>query len=93
MTQDLTTLSNDELLEQGFIAFDNNQLDEAENIYGLLLARLDLDDNQERNAKHMLAFVKSHQGDFDTARSIYLTLLADARQRKDNYAVATTLHQ
>lgn len=85
----------DELLEEAFQAFDNDRLDEAETLYRHCLQRLEApeDTHRYRQALHMLAFVKSHQGDFDEAREIYQKLLEAARQQEDQRAISINLHQ
>ncbi|MBZ0292665.1 MAG: tetratricopeptide repeat protein [Anaerolineae bacterium] len=91
----LSRIPLDRLLQEAFHAFDNDRLDEAETLYRHCLHRLkDSDDTDTyHHALHMLAFVRSHQGDFDEARQIYQQLLDAARQREDQQAISINLHQ
>jgi tetratricopeptide (TPR) repeat protein len=83
-----------QLLNEAYEAFDNDQLDEAERLYRKVIALIGAQDSDEyRNALHMLAFVKSHQGDFAEARQIYTSLRADAVNREDGPSEAIALHQ
>jgi tetratricopeptide (TPR) repeat protein len=82
------------LLNEAFEAFDNDHLDKAERLYRKAVALIGEQDSVDyRNALHMLAFVKSHQGDFVEARQIYTSLRLDAVSRGDRSSEAVALHQ
>lgn len=84
----------EQLLNEAFQAFDNDQLDQAERLYRQVIALIeDVNSDDYRNALHMLAFVKSHQGDFDEAHQIYTSLRLGALKREDKTAEAIALHQ
>lgn len=91
---DLDEMPLQQLLENAFQAFDEDRLGEAETLYRHSLTRIPVTDGETyRNARHMLAFVMSHQQAFDDARQIYQDLLADAHQRQDLMAISVNLHQ
>lgn len=84
----------EQLLNEAFEAFDDDRLDDAEQLYREALALIEEQDSQDyRNALHMLAFVKSHQKAFAEARRIYTSLRSDALRRSDKAAEAIALHQ
>lgn len=83
-----------EIMTQAFEAFDAERFGEAEALYRRALTQLaDPAAPTYRDVLHMLAFVKSSQGDYPEARGLYTGLLADARARHDMRAISISLHQ
>ncbi len=82
------------LLDAAFQAFDEDRLDEAEALYHQCLALVTGHDSDDyRQIIHMMAFVKSHQGDYAEATRLYLELRDHARQHGDTMSESVALHQ
>lgn len=83
-----------DMLTAAFQAFDEDRLDEAEALYHQCLVLVpDHDSDDYRHTIHMIAFVKSHQGDYAEATRLYTELRDSAHQRGDHIAEAVALHQ
>lgn len=83
-----------DILHRAFIAFDEDKLLDAEELYGKCLALIHDDSSLEYyQCRYGAAFVFAKQGKYDAARSIYRDLLKCAANQQDHERIAVLNYQ